>query len=124
MEAVIKRGDHEMNVSSMNGVRELRRMIDLCLELDDEMPIYRAALILDLLQETKVDRCSIEERLGLSQAAVVRNLQALDCGTKGVKKEGLGIIELVTDENDKRAKKIRLTAKGEVLRERFFSDSE
>jgi DNA-binding MarR family transcriptional regulator len=82
---------------------------------DPAMSITEAQAFLNVCQHdgeyTVRDLANI---MGLTQSGMSRMLQILGAGSPRYEKKraGLGLVELLTDRNDMRLKRVRLTAKG------------
>lgn len=63
--------------------------------------------------EHGIPMADLVEITGLSASAVSRNVSRLSVGIK--EEEGLGLLEVVPDDNDRRAKVVRLSTSGRVL---------
>lgn len=95
-------------------MEKLSAAISFLRELDEEMTLTRAAILLVVAERWDVSIAEIQEVLDLKQSATSRNVYGLtDRGaTRDAKKGGLGLVETYDDPNDMRFRRVRLTDRG------------
>lgn len=81
------------------------------------VPLQQFAVFLYIAREGgDVGMRDIERLLGLSQSASIRSLYAISTSEHKLKgKTGYGLIDIVTDPEDNRLRRCRMTVKGRIL---------
>lgn len=103
------------------GLRTLNQAIALFRDLDPEIPATTIILFLAVAEAPEpIGMVDLQNNLGLPSSTTSRNVAYLS-ETHRLGKSGLGLIERYEDLHNRRAKLVRLTAKGRALKTRLIN---
>lgn len=103
------------------GLRTLYQAVQLFRDLDPELPTQTVVcFILIANADEDIQMRDLQNALDTSSASTTRNVAHLSDHYKP-RVPGLGLVEAYEDMNDRRYKRVRLTAKGKSFRTRLNS---
>jgi DNA-binding MarR family transcriptional regulator len=106
----------KMGDAKRKGLGKLQEAIQLLRELDAEMPAQTAVTFLIVAQEPGISMAELTDRLKIAQSSTSRNVAYLS-RWRAYEKPGHNLVEARENPQDRRAKVVELTSKGEKLAE-------